>query len=176
MDTIFIRGGQAMRKRSGYFYFLCVLSFVIIMGCAGKYFKNYGGIVPNKDVRNVFENYQIDPDFNYYYSGSDVYPNALMGLKKTYTLESDLWKKVEMTPQLFREFVKNMQTKALTLGLNQYGFAILDNKGNQIGIWYSLLSVRTVVQMKDNNVVVIHTPDIETYLKFENDYSDTGTK
>jgi hypothetical protein len=165
-----------MQKSKGYIYLIYALMLVVFPGCAGKYFKNYGGIVPNQDATTAFERYQVDPNLNYYYSGSDVYPNAVMGLNKAYTLDSDLWKKVEMTPQLFCEFIKNMQTKALTLGLNQYGFAIIDNKGNQIGIWYSLLSVRTVVQMKDNKTVIIHTPDIETYLKFEKDYSDTSTK
>ncbi|MBM4272128.1 MAG: hypothetical protein FJ139_08250 [Deltaproteobacteria bacterium] len=165
-----------MQKRKGYIYLMYALIFVVFLGCAGKYFKNYGGIVPNQDATTAFEKYQVDPNLNYYYSGSGVYPNAVMGLNKAYTLDSDLWKKVDMTPQLFREFVTNMQTKALTLGQNQYGFAILDEKGKRIGVWYSLLLVRTVVQMKDNKTVIIHTPDIDTYLKFEDEHSDTSTK
>jgi hypothetical protein len=161
-----------MQKSKGYIYLIYALMLVVFLGCAGKYFKNYGGIVPNQDATTAFERYQVDPNLNYYYSGSDVYPNAVMGLNKAYTLDSDLWKRVEMTPQLLREFISNMQRRALNLGQMQHGFAILDDKGKQIGIWYSILSVRTVVQMKDNKTVAIHTPDIDTYEKFDEDSRD----
>lgn len=149
---------------------LCTCALLGIVGCAGILHGKFGSIVPREDAERLFETFQIDPHLNYYYSGSDVYPNALIGLNKSYILESDLWKKVDMTPDLLKEFVKNMQTKALTLGQSQHGFAILDEKGNQIGIWYSLLNARTVVQMKERNRVVIYTPDIDTYFKHERDF------
>jgi hypothetical protein len=86
-----------------------------------------------------------------------------------YTLESDLWKKVEMTPPIFRELVMDMQTRALNLGQSQHGFAMFDDKGNGIGIWYSILSARTMLKMKDSRTVIIYTPDIDTYEKYERD-------
>jgi hypothetical protein len=143
------------------------------MGCGGTFFKNYGGITPNADAAKTFEAYRISPNYNYYTSGSFVYPNALMGLDKTYTLDSDLWKKIEPTPQEFRELVTNMQKKALETGQNQHGFVILDDKGRQIGIWYSILSVRTVVRMKEDGKVVIFTPDLDTYER--NDMNSLGS-
>ena len=140
---------------------------LLCMGCAGTFFKNYGGITPDAEATKAFESYRINPNYNYYISGSAVYPNALMGLEKTYTLDSDLWKKIEPTPQEFREIVQDMQTKALSLRQYQHGFAILDDSGRRIGGWYSLLSVRTVVQNKGGGKVSIFTPDLDTYNRYE---------
>ena len=142
-------------------------ALLLCMGCAGTFFKNYGGITPDSDATKAFETYRINPNYNYYTGGSFVYPNALMGLDKTYTLDSDLWKKIEPTPQEFREIVQNMQSKALSLRQYQHGFAILDDSGKRIGVWYSLLSVRTVIQRKEGGKVVIHTPDLDTYIRYE---------
>ena len=142
---------------------ICMALLFFSTGCSGALFKNYGGITPNAAAAKAFEAYQLDSRVNYYISGSDVYPNALMGLNKTYTLVSDLWKKIEPTPQEFWEIIQRMQTKALERGQHQHGFAMLDDQGHPIGVWYSLLSVRTAIQMKGEGKVVILTPDLNTY-------------
>jgi hypothetical protein len=41
-------------------------------------------------VTKAFEKYQVNSNYNYYISGSDVYPNAIIGLDKALTLEPDL--------------------------------------------------------------------------------------
>ena len=129
------------------------------MGCAG----NYGGIKPDLEVTKAFDNYQFNPDVIYYTSGPFVSPNALIGVYKTYTLDSDLWKKIEPTQQEFREMINNMKEKALRFRQMQHGFAILDEKGKQIGVWYSILTANTIVRMKENGKVVIFTPDLDLY-------------
>jgi fructose 1,6-bisphosphatase len=146
-------------------------------GCAGSLFMNYGKISPNMEVTNAFETYQINTEYNYYISGSDVYPNAIIGLDKGYTLESDLWKEVEMTPKRLRELVTDMKDKATTVnyGMPLYGFAMLDDKGNQIGVWYSILEAKTFLKMKDNRTVIIYTPDIDTYDKYDHNRFAPGT-
>jgi hypothetical protein len=150
-------------------YIQVIVILFLHMGCAGALQKNYGSITPDGNVSAAFESYKIDPQLNYYISGSDLYPNALMGLKKTYTLDSDLWKKIEPAAKDFREIIQYMQKRALDLGQHQFGFAILDDNGKQIGIWYSILSARTSVRMKEENKVVIITPDLDTYEKLERD-------
>jgi fructose 1,6-bisphosphatase len=144
----------------------CFVLLSILMlsaGCDGSIFMNYGKIIPNVEVTNAFETYQISSEYNYYISGSDIYPNAIIGLDKGYTLESDLWKEVEMTPKKLRELVTAMKDKASAtqLGTPLYGFVMLDDKGNQIGVWYSILEAKTSLMMKDNRRVIIYTPDIK---------------
>ena len=62
-----------------------------------------------------------------------------------------------------------MQSKASSIGQNLHGFTMFDDKGKKIGIWYSILSVQTTLIMKDEHTVIIYTPDIDTYLKYEDD-------
>ena len=150
----------------------CAISALILIvsaGCAGTLFKNYGSIVPDGRVTDAFDKYQVNPNYNYYYSGSEVYPSAIIGLDKAYALDSDLWKKVDMTPAKLREIVMNMKDKAQTVnfGVPIHGFAMLDDRGKQIGVWYSILKAKTFLKMKDSNTVIIDTPDIDTWLQFE---------
>ena len=149
----------------------CIVWVLIVMlyaGCAGSLFMNYGKITPDMNVKNAFETYQVNTEYNYYISGSEIYPNAIMGLDKAYTLESNLWKKVEMTPNKLRELVTDMKDKAGTVnyGMPLYGFVMLDDKGKQIGIWYSFLEAKTFLKMKGNQRVIIYTPDIDTYDRY----------
>ncbi len=142
---------------------MCALVLLASAGCAGPHGRNYGRIIPDGDVTRAFEEYQSDPGVNYYISGSDVFPNAIMGLNKAYTLDSTLWKRVEMTPQALGDLVSNMQTKARI----QHGFVLVDNKGNRIGVWYSILTASTSLWMKDDHTVVILTPALDTYNKLK---------
>ena len=147
---------------------MAILLMFSYLGCAGLFAGRYGTIAPDNRAAKAFESFQISTDLNYYISGSDEYPNALMGLNKKYTLDSAFWKKIDPSPQRFRELVLQMQVRARQIGQFQYGFAIFDEKGNQIGIWYSILLARTPVLMKDDQHVEIYTPDIDTYIKHEN--------
>lgn len=149
----------------------CTVLLLLSSGCASMPLKNYGSIVADGRVMEAFDKFQVNPNYDYFYSGSEVYPNAVMGLDKSYTLESDLWKKVDMTPAKLREIVMNMKDKAATVDLmtSLHGFAILDDKGKRIGVWYSILkaTANSSVWMKDSKTVLIDTPDINTWLQFE---------
>ncbi len=74
-----------------------------------------------------------------------------------------------MTPGKLQELVQYMHDKAtsVSLGMALHGFAMFDDKGKQIGVWYSILEAKTSLKMKDDHTVIIITPDIDTYLKYE---------
>lgn len=146
--------------------FTCFALIASLAGCIGLY-KSWGKITPDTQVKKDFDIYQVNSDFNYYISGSDVYPNAILGLNKAYILDSTLWKKVDLTPAKLQELVTDMKSRAMNIGQRQFGFAVLDNMGKQIGVWYSLLSASTSIQMKSDNKVMIYTPDYDTYEKYE---------
>lgn len=159
------------RKWKTFLSAVCIMLLLLSSGCASMPLKNYGSIVAEGRVMEAFDKFQVNPNYDYFYSGSEVYPSAVMGLDKSYTLESDLWKKVDMTPAKLREIVISMKDKAATVNFTAslHGFAILDNKGKQIGVWYSILKATTnsSVRMKDSKTVLIDTPDINTWLQFE---------
>lgn len=143
------------------------IGFVLILfvsaGCVGPHAGGYGSIVPDGEIGRSFETYQPDPGLQYYISGSDALPNAIMGLDKTYALESTLWKKVAMTPQALRDLVTHMHIAAPIM----HGFALIDPQGKRIGVWYSILSATTWLRMQDEHTVVIATPELHTYEKIE---------
>ncbi len=146
-------------------YCLLLLIALSFAGCAGM--KNYGSFEPSKKITQAFETYQINPDLNYYFSGSDVYPNAIMGLNKQYTLDESLWKPVKMTPKKLKSMVDEMKKKSDELDLYLLGWSMRDNTGKEIGVWYSVLFATTAIKMEAENKVDIFRPAQNTYLKHE---------
>ena len=68
-----------------------------------------------------------------------------------------------------------MQTKALERGTLQHGFVMKDNKGQPIGVWYSILSASTVIKMDEGNKVTVFTPELETYKEGKDDGTIGGS-
>jgi hypothetical protein len=158
---------------------LCLLFALCLSAaaCTGHLFRNYGRIDPNGDTTRAFESYQVNPTFRYYISGSEIYPNALMGLSRDYRLDPrTLWKEVAMTPELMKEIVEHMKTKAFEFTEIPHGFEMSDDKGRPIGVWYSILTARTLLRMEENGTVRIDTPDLDTYDKRERPHDSDGAK
>jgi len=148
---------------------LLVAAAVLILGlagCAGAGMQR--SFQPDRDVDRSFERFEFRQDMNYYSSGSDSHPNALLGLNKEYTLVSGLWKKVGNARTL-KEMVQGMQKKTSELLLTLHGFRIRDDAGKEIGIWYSILEAAGTVVMKGEKRVLIYTPDLDTYMRYEED-------
>jgi hypothetical protein len=148
---------------------LCFFT-VMLSSCAGLWPDRIGRIVPDREAALIFEQKQCGADYDYYYSGSELYPSALIGIRKDIRLEDDtLWKKVAMTPERCRDMVSHIQTRALGLGLFPYGFVIRDDQGKGIGVWYSIMTATEPVWMKDDHTAVIRTPPVDTYFRYEKD-------
>ncbi len=160
--------GKRKRMR---FFFLAVLCMVsaAAMAQAAATFPNYGEIRPSAEATRLFESHKVVPNYKYYISGSDLFPDALIGVDKAYTLTGNLWKEAEMTPAKLKEIVGYMHQKGLEVWETLHGFDILDNKGKKIGIWYSILRARTSVKMEGDDRVLIYTPPLGIW---ENKTSD----
>ncbi len=160
-----------MKRKSGIHLFMALC--LVLTACTGQLFRNYGRIDSNREVTNAFERYEVNPNVRYYISGSDVYPNAILGLHREHRLDPEtLWKEVDMTPERMKEIVEHMRVKASELLQFQYGFEIMDNGGRPIGVWYSMLESRTFVQVKKDGIIRIDTPDLDTYRDLRRDGGD----
>lgn len=154
-------------RRSSLFYLLLVLC-LSVSACAGTLLRNYGRIDPNAEATAAFERFQVKPEFRYYISGSDYSPNAMMGLSRTYHLDTrTLWKEVQMTQETMKEIVEHMKTKAFEAHQFPHGFVMSDDKGRPVGVWYSILSARTFLRMEEDGTVRIDTPPLDTYEQHE---------
>jgi len=151
-------------KRIYVISFVCVLIFLYTSGCAGWRMSGYGHIDPNGGITQAFENYEVKPDLNYYISGRDIYPGAIIGIDKRYTLVSKMWKKREFTPETLKALVLNMQKKAMDLEfIFIHGFNIIDEKGKDIGDWYSIHRGTTSVKSIEDNRLIISPPSFDIY-------------
>lgn len=156
------------------FYLLLVVC-LSTMACTGQLFRNFGRISLNSEITAAFESYSVNADFLYYISGPNEYPNAIIGLHRDYRIDPEsLWKKVEMTPKKMREIVENMKNKSSDRFLFLYGFELLNPKSKPIGVWYSIPTARTCLQIKDDGTVRIDTPDLDTYQQLEGEMGMTG--
>jgi len=136
-------------------FFIVTASFI---GCA----DNFGRIQSSGEVTRMFETYKVLPDHRYYYSGSDAKPRGIIGIHSSYTLNSRLWKSVDLTPDQLKDWI-NFILSDTTLSTYNYGALILDSNGYQVGIWYSPWA-RTTVKMESDNHIVVHTPTEPTVL------------
>jgi len=151
-------------------YGVLLLSALVIFGCAGM-LNGFGTNVLDDNVWDKFETFQIDPDMNYYASGpQDAYPIVIMGLKKQYELDNDLWRPLPPDPKLFKDLVKRMQSEAQKIGSVQRGFVLKLSEGQDVGVSYCRLTVRMSLKMGEDNKVIVNTPDM-----MENSYTIEGS-
>ncbi len=149
-----------MKKTRGYLM-IAVVGLTLALGSVPALAAGYGSIVPNSGVTLAFERYEADPDINYYHSGSDVGPDAIIGVNKAYTLDSNLWKKCT-SPADFKNHVSAMQNFATTrANTSLHGFIINDDRGMKIGVEYSPLNTPTFVRRVSEKAVDIPTPNYQ---------------
>jgi hypothetical protein len=161
-----------MRSRKSFGFFLLLVLCLGVLSCSGSLFRNYGRILPSEEADRDLEGNVVHPEIRYYISGSDLYPNALMGLHRDYRLDREtLWKEVAMTPGKLREIVGFMKVKAREYGQFPHGFDLIDTGGKKIGFWYSIFTARTFLRFEEDGTVMILTPELETYEKLE--YKDS---
>ena len=143
----------------------------IFMGCTGAMFQNMGRFEPSNTATGNFEKFVINKDYNYFLSGSDVYPVAIFGLKKDYIIDSDedLWKKIDPKQEVISELVSNIQRRLRECCIDRpRGFDILDNQGRKIGEWYSMTGLIIAIQIREGGKVVIYPPsDTNEVRKYE---------
>lgn len=150
-----------MNRKFSKWHLLCA-AVMVLSGCISMT-HNYGGFVPDDTVTKQFEAYQMEPDMNYYFSGSESYPNAIMGLKKRFMLDNDLWQPIKPDPQYFSKLIYGMRYKSRETGAFQHGFIMQSPGGEPIGVWYSGLTTKMRVRMGKDNKVVVYTPDMGIY-------------
>ena len=162
-----------MKPRKWFRLFLLLILCMGVLSCSGSLFRNYGRILPSDDTDRDLEGGGVHTEIRYFISGSDLYPNALMGLHRDYRLDREtLWKEVAMTSGKLREIVGFMKAKAREYGQYPHGFDLLDTGGKKIGFWYSIMRARTFLRFEEDETVMILTPKLETYEELEG--SDSG--
>jgi hypothetical protein len=152
-------------------YISTIFLLLFLISCAGFYSGKSATVSPDNSVTKSFQDLQINPSFNYYITGSDSFPRTILGLNKTYTFNSDLWKKIEPTPANFYLLVNNMRGKANSRGLTVLGCSLTDENSKQIGVWYSIVVSGFSIRITENREVIVYPPNDKLYQGYDDQMS-----
>ena len=133
---------------------LCFMILILLFGCTAG---NYGKLKSTPEVKREFENYQILPDHKYYYRGTYNSPIAIVGINANYQLNLSLWVPIDSKSKNFRILIDKVSILTTGSTAQPWGFTILDQNGNQVGVWYSSVRAATV-KVDENNQIVALSP------------------
>jgi len=112
----------------------------------------YGKLKRDRDVNRTFQTYKVLPTHKYYTSGLANIPYAIIGVDKKYKLRPGMWREVQLTTPMLRNWVSKMDN---IYGYPPYGSIILDDNGKKIGIWYSSKQWTTVIIEEENEIAIL---------------------
>ncbi len=144
--------------------FLSLYLLLLTLSCTVK--TNRGTIREHHDVTRVFRAYQVIPNYNYFYYGVYLEPDTIMGIDKKYTVKSEFWTPVALTPEQLKTWVIALDRKrGDTYFAKRYmwkyqGAYVLDPEGTTIGIWYSKLDWG-VFEFPGANVIIPFVPSLK---------------
>jgi hypothetical protein len=107
--------------------------------------------------QSVFESYQgaqVLPMHRYYTTGMVNNPDAILAIANEYTLKTERWKEVTMTPDLLRQLVGRMDDEFAAAAAGLFGMEVLDEEGTPIGTWYSAVDITRVEMLSATEVRV----------------------
>lgn len=135
-----------MKKISG-----VLLAALFVAGCAagsGARLDRSGEVLRDFLSGRVLEGY------TYYTTGMQNNPDAILAIAPGYSLKTGRWLKREMTPQLLRQMVGEMNATYNATISGLLGSSVLSEEGETIGVWYSALGQTTVEMISATEVRV----------------------
>jgi hypothetical protein len=129
---------------------------VFFVGCGSV---TYGRLENSPEITQVFKNAQILSNFQYYTSGFQRVPYAIIAIDSKYQLRSGSWQPLDMDSSTLNQIVYRMDQ---VYSLTPRGAWIVDVKGNRLGVWYSSQYQTTVQREKDDQIMVVspEPPDL----------------
>ena len=115
----------------------------------------YGKLKRDREVNRSFQTYRVLEDHKYYTSGSGKIPHAILGVQNDFKLRPGIWNPVKLTTPMLRNWVTKMDN---IYGYPPYGSRVLDDNGQQIGVWYSSKQWTTII-IEDNKEIAILAPE-----------------
>jgi hypothetical protein len=141
---------------------VAVLFFVVIqstlIGCAAVP-DRASGIRTSQAATDIWNSYQVLPNYKYYYAGSDAQPSYIIGIDDRYHLTSKLWKPVDLTPAMLKNWLNYIQPR-VGYDPSLYGADITDANGKRVGLWYSVRDWRRLgtASVGENNRISVTRP------------------
>jgi hypothetical protein len=159
--------------------FVFAIIFSTLSGCSGT--LKTSGVITSHEATAIWHTYEIQPSYNYYYAGPDTRPFYIIGVDDRYKLKSKLWKPVDLTPEMLKDWFNYYRPRVGGYNPLPYGAFIKGPNGERIGLWYSVVDWRLTGSaiFGENNEVTILMPTDEGRLKkdrnpYENEFSGSN--
>ena len=137
-----------------------IISLFVLAGCATG--GNFGKTERNRDLDNMFLNYEVLPDHRYYTSGGFDAPDAILAIHRDYELDNTktYWRLIpNVDYDQMRIWIDTIAPEQDYRYSNAYFAAyILDPEGEKIGAWYSV-DPHATVKFLEGNRVLVYTPN-----------------
>jgi len=141
------------------------------------------GVITSQEATAIWHSYEILPNYHYYYAGPDTRPFYIIGVDDRYKLISKLWKPVDLTPEMLKDWFNYFRPRVGGYNPLPYGAFINGPNGERIGLWYSVLDWRLTGSaiLGENNEVTIFMPTNEGHRQrdqnpFQNEYDVSNEK
>ncbi len=143
-----------------------ILTLFLLIGCATG--GNYGKLDRNRDLDNMFLNYEVLPDHRYYTSGGYDAPDAILAIHRDYELDNsgNLWVTIPNVDYAqMRKWIDTIAPEENYRAAGYFAAYILDPNGKRVGAWYSIQST-TTVKFLEGNKILVYTPNVDLDLNF----------
>ena len=129
-----------------------VLMPVLLAGCGSV---TYGRLENSPEVTQVFRKGQVLSSYQYYTSGFQRVPYAIIAIDSNYQLRSGRWQPLDMDSTTLNQIVFRMDA---VYSLTPRGAWIVDQEGHRLGVWYSS-QYQTKVERDKNNQIMVVSPE-----------------
>ena len=154
-----------------------VFALVVILGTLSgcTLALKSSGVITSQEATAIWHSYEVRPNYNYYYAGPNTRPFYIIGVDDRYKLKSKLWKPVDLTPEMLKDWFNYYRPRVGGYSPLPYGAFINGPNGERIGLWYSVVDWRLTgsATLGENNEVTIFLPTDEGHRKRDrNPYED----
>ncbi|MEJ2170834.1 MAG: hypothetical protein P8X90_35535 [Desulfobacterales bacterium] len=140
------------RLLSGLFLMLLMSTALVFAGCGSV---TYGRLENSPEVTQVFKEGKILSNHQYYVSGFQRVPYAIIAIADNYQLQSGRWQPLDINSTTLDQMVYRMDH---VYSLIPRGAWILDHEGHRLGVWFSS-QYQTTVQREKNNQIMVASPE-----------------
>lgn len=153
---------------------LCIL--FIQTGCilSTQSYPPGTGFVRSMEVENIFMEKKLLPDHDYYFTGSENDPDAILAVRKDIKFTKGLWSAINLTQEKLNFWITFIDNDTRRWNCDWYGKYVIDPSGRKVALYFSKYDY-TVVKFPEPGALVVYPPDALTGnsgLLFNNCYDD----
>ena len=157
------RINNILNRRNSLFTLLASALMIFLLAGYASASNIYGTLDRDRDLDNMFQNYEVLQDHNYFTSGGYDTPNAILLIDKDYEMDNpgNLWVPIPYVDyEQMRKWVSVISSEQdFNRTGDYYAAYILDQNGQRVGVWYSV-EVFATVKFLEGNKILVYTPEL----------------